>query len=172
MPKPPPRSGPVPPDFVMAEYLRELAPSLSAPLQLLFSLRTCLQRVNGDLLSWLGSDALSPGRLQMLMLLWAGKGPVRQSDLVRHLGVSRSSVSELVDALAREGLVESVPDPDHGRRLLVALTKPGRLVARAQIENNADRLRASFSGLTLDEQRHLVALLDRLCQTNRGCMPF
>ncbi len=60
-----------PPDFLMQAYAEELPPDIFLSIRLLFALRGSVQRVNADLAHWLGPDALSPGRLQMLMILWA-----------------------------------------------------------------------------------------------------
>jgi len=164
-------SGPTPPDFVMAEYLRELAPELSRPIALLFALRGCMQRVNANLLGRLGADALSPGRMQLVMVLWASRAPVPQSRLVGLLHTARASVSQLVETLVREGLVVTRPDPTHGRRSLVSLSPAGREVARSQLHDNAEHLRSAFATLSADEQRLLVGLLDRLCAAPAGAKP-
>jgi DNA-binding MarR family transcriptional regulator len=153
----------VPPDFVRDAYLHDLPQELAGPLQLLFALRSCVQRVNADLVKWLGKDALSPGRMQMLMILRASKEPVAQRDLVTMLGVSRASVSELVETLVREGLASSRPDASHRRRTLVELTASGRVTAERLLRDNATRLRESFAGLEDDELHALARALKKLC---------
>ena len=152
-----------PPDFLMQAYAEELPTSIFQSIRLLFALRASVQRVNADLARWLGRDALSPGRMQMLMILWARKGPVLQRDLVDALGVSRASVSELVDLLSRDALVETKPDSQHGRRVYVELTPHGRDVATRQIRENGRRLEAALSIFSHAERRDLIDRLDRLC---------
>lgn len=153
----------LPPEFVRASQFRELSPEHAAPLKLLFSLRACMHRINADLNQWLGADALSPGRMQMLMVLWASPAPLKQRDLVEALNVSRPSVSELVETLEREGLVVTTPDTKDRRAMRVALTPTGRRTAERQLHENAARLSETFNGLTTDEQNALGALIDRLC---------
>lgn len=155
--------GPIPPDFVMTEYLRALPSHLAEPIALLFALRACMQRVNAGLVQQLGSDALSPGRMQLMMILWASKTAVPQSRLASILAASRASVSELLDPLVRDGLAVAVPDPSHGRRLLVSLTPHGREAAWAQLQQNARRLSEAFATLSGAEQRDLARLLGQLC---------
>jgi DNA-binding MarR family transcriptional regulator len=159
---------PIPPKFVMERYLAELPADLSDPLALLFALRRCLQRVNADLAAWLGPEALSPGRMQMLMVLWASDGPVGQADLTRALGVSRASAGELIDKLVVEALATTIPDPQDGRRSLIGLTARGRELAAKLLRENAIRLKQSFSGLSMSERRTLTSLLDQLCCDTAG----
>ncbi len=153
-----------PPDFLMRAYAEELPVDSFLSIRLLFALRKAVQRVNADLAHWLGPDALSPGRMQMLMILWARNGPVLQRDLVDALGVSRASVSELVELLSRDKLVETKPDAQHGRRVYVALTLRGRKEATRQINQNGLRLDAALGKLSQVEKRDLIDRLDQLCQ--------
>ncbi|ACB95128.1 MarR family winged helix-turn-helix transcriptional regulator [Beijerinckia indica] len=163
------RKDPVsPPDFLVQAYAEELPTDIFLSIRLLFALRNSVQRVNADLARWLGSDALSPGRMQMLMILWAKKGPVLQRDLVDALGVSRASVSELVETLSRDELVKTRPDTQHGRRVYVELTPHGREVTTRQIRENGRRLDSALGDLTQDEKRDLIGRLDRLCPPGDG----
>jgi DNA-binding MarR family transcriptional regulator len=152
-----------PPDFLMQAYAEELPAEIFLSIRLLFALRRSVQRVNADLAHWLGPDALSPGRMQMLMILWAKKGPVLQRDLVDALGVSRASVSELIELLSRDELVETRPDAQHGRRVYVQLSPQGRKVATRQIRENGNRLDSALGKLSQKEKRDLIDRLDHLC---------
>lgn len=154
---------PSPPDFLMQAYAKELPPDIFLSICLLLALSNSVQRMNAELVHRLGPDALSPGRMQMLMILWAKEGPVLQRDLVDALGVSRASVSELVELLSRNGLVKTRPDAQHGRRMYVELTVRGREVAMRQIRDNGHRLDAALGKLSQREKRELIGRLDCLC---------
>lgn len=147
----------------MQAYAEELPPDIFLSIRLLFALRNSVQRVNADLAHWLGPDALSPGRMQMLMILWAKKGAVLQRDLVDILGVSRASVSELLDLLSRDELVKTRPDTQHGRRIYVELTALGREVATRQIRENGHRLDVALGKLSQLEKHDLINRLDHIC---------
>jgi DNA-binding MarR family transcriptional regulator len=78
------------------------------------------------------------------------------TDLARRLGLSLSTVSELVGDLSRAGLVERQEDPANRRRTLVSLTERHRptfeafVAARAApllrvLENLSPRDRKGFS---------------------------
>src|SRR4051794_34757748 len=53
-------------------------------------------------------------------------GPMSPAALATRLGISRSSVTALVDRLERAALVERQPDPADRRRLRLTLTEGGR----------------------------------------------
>jgi DNA-binding MarR family transcriptional regulator len=48
------------------------------------------------------------------------------SQIARNMGIYRQSVQPLVDALADDGLVEFVPNPNHRRAKLIRMTAAGR----------------------------------------------
>ena len=152
----------VPPDFLLQAYKREIAGEYFAPMEALFELRRCTHRVNTHLAQWLGRDAVSPGRMQILMLLRAHDGPALQRDLVTWLGVTRASVSELLGTLRRDGLVIGYQDLRHGRRQLVELTAAGRRAATKQLRANVKRLGERFAALSAEEIATLIDILRRL----------
>jgi DNA-binding MarR family transcriptional regulator len=69
-------------------------------------------------------------------------------DLVRELGVSKQSASQLVDSLVLRGYLERHVNPDDRRRLDVVLTDRGRAAAaavRAAVESVDDELARRIS---------------------------
>jgi len=52
-------------------------------------------------------------------------GPVRMSQIGRHMGISKPYMTALVDKLIRDGLVERVPDPHDRRVVNVKITDAG-----------------------------------------------
>lgn len=62
-------------------------------------------------------------------------GPLRAQALAGRLFLNKSTVSRVVDALQRKGLVERLPDPDDQRAWLLHVTAEGRaLHARIQAD--------------------------------------
>lgn len=91
--------------------------------------------------------------------LLAQRPGLSNSELARGAFVSRQSMNVLLQALERDGLVSRPEQPAAGRTLPVKLTPLGvkRLKAASEAANAVEgRLRR---GLTVDEQRHLRALL-------------
>ncbi len=131
-------------------------------MEVLFALRTGVQTLDSRLLGWLGGDALTPGRLQVLMVLLANGRPVPQRKIVQALKVSRPTVSDLVDVLRRDGHVTTEQGAKDRRQILVALTPEGRRMTTRLALDNAAHLRAEFAGLSDDELQVLAGLLARL----------
>lgn len=89
-------------------------------------------------------------------------GPQSQNHLGRETAMDAATIKGVVDRLARQGLVETSPDPDDRRRLTVALTTAG-----AELFTNRCATALEVSGRTMEqlsgsEQAQLLALLARL----------
>ncbi|MCQ8239705.1 MarR family winged helix-turn-helix transcriptional regulator [Rhizosaccharibacter radicis] len=151
----------VPPGHVRRSYAERLPPGDALALETLFSLRATAQAIDNVVSRWLGEDALTPGRWQVLAVLWSRDRPVPQREIVDALKVSRANVSMLIDALRGEGHVSAIADPGDGRQVLVALTEEGRTITDRLVRDTARRLRATLA-LDDEELRRLVALTGRL----------
>ena len=160
------KSALLPPENVRRRYAAVLPPGPLLAIETLFGLRAAAQGVDNVLSRQLGADALTPGRWQVLVVLWAADGPLPQRDIVSALKVSRPTISDLVEVLARDGHVTAAPDAADGRQVLVALTEAGRRTTSRLIEENAARLRQTFGALTDAELRRLTDLLSRLLRSS------
>jgi DNA-binding MarR family transcriptional regulator len=88
-------------------------------------------------------------------------GPLRLSDLGRHVLLSQPALSRLVDRLAERGLVERQADPADGRGLRLALTAAGRDLQHGIGRRHArDVAGAMTANLTSAE----LAQLETLCR--------
>ncbi|MFB8131339.1 MarR family winged helix-turn-helix transcriptional regulator [Streptomyces mirabilis] len=104
---------------------------------------------------------LSLARTKVLQVL-DRRGTVRQSVLAQELGQAPRSVTQSVEALEREGLVERTGDPHDGRSKLVRLTPEG---TRALISGTAageQVLREVFGAMGAEQLGNLDQLLDVL----------
>src|SRR5208337_5346615 len=72
---------------------------------------------------------LSMARTKMLRRLHE-QGPTRQSVLAADFGLSPHSITDVVDALERQGLAERRPDATDRRAKLVAITEAGQAYLR------------------------------------------
>jgi DNA-binding MarR family transcriptional regulator len=131
----------------------------------LFIVRTAAQQMDNAVTEWMAESAATPARFQILMLLWAQRGRgVPHKEIVAALGVTRATVSGLMAALERDGLVTSAVASDDRRNLLASLTSKGDAIVEKAIETNGARLRTAFAGLSSDDLATLTALLERLRQ--------
>jgi DNA-binding MarR family transcriptional regulator len=56
----------------------------------------------------------------------ANDGPTKQRDLLQALGIERATLSGVIAALVRKGLVEQMPDPVDQRQKTLKITPSGR----------------------------------------------
>lgn len=61
-----------------------------------------------------------------VLYLLANDEPINQRDLTRTLEIERATLSAIISALVRKGLVEQLSDPDDQRQKVLRLTTAGR----------------------------------------------
>jgi len=84
-------------------------------------------------------------------------GPLTVGEAAVHLGRAQSVVSEIVDGLARKGLLERERDPADRRRTLVWLTGDGQELLRRDGEVLAvDALAAALDRMPAEARAHLL----------------
>ena len=89
-------------------------------------------------------------------------GPASQADLGRSTGIDRSDVTAALAELETRGLVARTVDPDHKRRNIVSITKPG-LKELAVLDNLVAGVQDQLlAALTAAQRKQLVALLHQL----------
>jgi DNA-binding MarR family transcriptional regulator len=95
----------------------------------------------------------------VLYTLAKGQGPIRLSELNRHVLLSQPALSRLVDRLADRGLIDRCPDPADGRGVLICLSEAGRAVQHRVGRRHARAVaRILTAGLTPADLRQLEAL--------------
>ncbi|MFC7640992.1 MarR family winged helix-turn-helix transcriptional regulator [Streptosporangium lutulentum] len=100
-------------------------PGLSpSAIQASREVRAVISRLRRRILNAAEVEDLTLGQASVLAHL-SGKGGVTASELASTEGVRHQSMTATVASLAAMGLVERSPDPDDGRRLLIALTAEG-----------------------------------------------
>lgn len=108
----------------------------------------------------LGPHGLTFARFELLMLLdFSRAGELPLHSIGRRLQVHPASVTNAVDRLQADGLVDRRPNPSDGRSTLASITPAGRrLVRRA-----AASLNEVFTGLGLDpdDEESVAATLAR-----------
>jgi DNA-binding MarR family transcriptional regulator len=156
----------VEPPPTVKEALRKRIPRQDLPaFGLVIALRMTAQQVENAVTGWMADTAGTPARFQILALLWAsGARGVPHKDIVQALQVTRATVSGLMAALERDGLVTSAIDRDDRRNLIAHLTSRGRATFEKAIDSNLTALRAAFATLSTDELATLDSLLQRLSE--------
>lgn len=89
-------------------------------------------------------------------------GPTSQNLLGRLTSMDAATIKGVVLRLAKRHLVQTSPDPEDGRRLVVRLTEQGRRLARKLTPRAAAISQVTLAPLTPEEQARLIVLLSRL----------
>ena len=125
-----------------------------------------MRRAANDEMSGCG---LSMARTKVLLRL--REGPTRQHVLAAEFGLAPHSITDIVDALERQGLAERRPDPTDRRAKLVAITDAGEAclgVASAARERLMGQV---FGVLSQEDRAALLRLLDGLDEAARKLIP-
>ena len=114
----------------------------------------------------LTSAALAPyglsGRELAVLLSLAGGEPASQQEAAQRLGVDRTTMVALLDALEARGLVTRHPHAGDRRRNVVELTPAGQQTMGAATEASDDaerRFLAPLTGQAADQLRAALQLL-------------
>jgi DNA-binding MarR family transcriptional regulator len=111
-----------------------------------------------------GVGNLSGPRLRLLLAVEEAER-LRMGDVAEAMGITARTVTSLVDALEREGLLARVPDPTDRRATLLTLTERAH-TQFAQVRRVQTELGEALMTPLDQEQRRL--LLDLLNQLNKG----
>lgn len=140
------------------ELTADSAHRAKTPAELVFSLlhasRVLSTRLEGSLAA-VGSSLAKHGVLTLLVD--AGE-PLALSELAAHQNCVRSNITQLVDRLEADGLVERVADPSDRRSVHAVLTPEGR-ERQAAGAAEIDAIAVSFSGALSSDDR---AALERV----------
>jgi len=93
----------------------------------------------------LGSKKFDPSRL-VLRAVWK-RGPVRMSEIGKHMGISKPYMTLLVNRLIEDGLVERVQDPRDRRVINVTITEAGAAAVRAFMRDAREIVIKNLSSL-------------------------
>jgi len=104
-------------------------------------------------------EGLSLPKLTLLHHLVQAGDPVPLGVLSGRLGCVKSNVTQLIDRLEADRLVQRVPDPDDRRSKLAAITGVGRLryeAGQRAVAGAEQTILASFSAADRDLLAHLL----------------
>jgi DNA-binding MarR family transcriptional regulator len=118
--------------------------------------------VEGRLEGALGAIGLSLAKLNVLKALAGTDEPLPLSHLADRCCCVRSNITQLVDRLEAERLVERLSDPADRRSVRAALTPAGRERHAEAVRIVGETERQVFAGLGEEDRQALARLLGRL----------
>lgn len=146
---------------LLAEAERRGHPDLDST-RLCFQALSLAVRIDEDCAALLAPHGLTEGRFVLLFLLDAAGEALSPNALAQQAGVTRATVTGLLDGLEREALVERHADADDRRALRIELTRQGKQLARRLFEQHGRWIAGLFGGLSAAERTQLARLLDKV----------
>lgn len=107
------------------------------------------------------ADELTPTQWAALVKL-AEHHAVSQNLLGRETAMDAATIKGVVDRLTRRGFVSTSPDPDDGRRMLVAITDQGLAAVQRGLDAANAITAETLKPLEADERQILLDLLRKL----------
>lgn len=143
----------------------DVAPAMAVVTSIMRLQQVLLARADAALRPF----GLTFARYEVLMLLsFSRHGALPLGKVGQRLQVNAASVTNVVDRLERQGLVERQPNPADGRGVLARLTPAGRTLARRATRVVNEEV---FTGLGLDQAR-LDTLFDLLATLRQEAGDF
>lgn len=141
------------------EALAHIDPAALASAQ---DLLRAAKRMLGAFGDAFAGHGLSPGRYAVLMALDVQRPSLAPSEIADSLGVTRATVSGLIDGLMRDGLVSAATDPADRRRKTIGLSPKGEALLDVVVPDIFRRMAALTAMLSPDERRTIVRLLGKV----------
>lgn len=113
---------------------------------------------------------LSEGKFFVLTDLFSeellGHGGASPSEIAEHLGVTRATITGLLDGLERDGYLERRHDSRDRRSLTVHMTEKARQFLDEFLPRSCRRFSAMMANLSEAEKQTLIALLSKIEPTS------
>ncbi|SOC40888.1 MarR family transcriptional regulator [Rhizobium subbaraonis] len=151
-------------DRIIAQWNRERPDLDVGPMALLGRLNRVRQHLGREIEQVLAEHGLSVAGFDVLATLRRSGAPFRLSpgDLLATTMVTSGTMTNRIDQLEKEGLVERIKNPDDGRSVLIALTPEGRERVDRAVEAHVANQHRLVDGLDARQREELDAALRAL----------
>ena len=131
-------------------------------LRLCFELLTLAAAIDRDCAARLAPHQLSEGKFVLLFLLRDRPDGLSPHELAERAGVTRATITGLLDGLERDGFLARNAMAEDRRRGAVRLTGQGEEMAATLFQEHTRWIDTLLADLSDDEQRVLSGLLRRV----------
>lgn len=139
---------------------RALAPTDN--LYACFELLSLAAAIDRDCAARLAPHRLSEGKLVLLFLLHDRPDGLSPHELAEQAGVTRATITGLLDGLERDGFIARRAVPEDRRKIAVVLTDSGLIAARDLFDKHTSWISALFAGFSAEERKTLTGSLQRI----------
>lgn len=126
-----------------------------------YHLRRAQVAVFADFAKTMADAQVTPGQFGVISLIGANPG-LTQSALARAVGIERSTMVAVIDALQGRGLVERRPSPVDRRSYALALSAEGEALLEKLKPMVRAHERKLARNLSADDRTKLIELLSRI----------
>jgi DNA-binding MarR family transcriptional regulator len=152
------------PDRPTIQHMADRYPELDIP-----SVEACLAfldttaAVYAGLEDYFSRHGLSMGKFTLLMQLFqADEQGLSPSEFAERIGVTRATITSLLDGLERDGFVQRQPHPVDRRMLRIHLTEKGRELIAGILPDHFCRTTGLMANLSDREKKTFIKLLGKL----------
>ena len=109
------------------------------------------------------SFGLTGRRFILLRLLYTSdRRRLSMGEIASQMNLGTNNVTQLVDGMERDGLVERVTGPEDKRVVFATLTQQGEELFASVFPRNAQRIEDSWSGFTDEEKKTITQFMLRM----------
>lgn len=105
---------------------------------------------------------LSEGKLCVMINLHQAVDGIAPSQLAERAGVTRATISAMLNRMMRDGLTYSISDANDGRGKKICLTEKGRRFMDEILPGHYLRITKLMGRLSAEEQEELIVLLKKI----------
>jgi len=143
------------------EVIKQLPIADENPVKTLISLVQTSHEIYNELSSKLSRFGLTQGKFRILLVLFKKNQSLKPSELAKLTGVTRSTMTGLIDGLERDGLIRR-GDHEDRRMTTIHLTEAGRELMNRLFPYYVEYSTCLLSELTEKEHEVLTNLLEKL----------
>jgi MarR family transcriptional repressor of emrRAB len=119
--------------------------------------------VRSSLEKRLATEGISHGRFMLLIILDRDPDrPLPASELAEHAGVTKQTITSLLDGLENDGYVDRQPHPQDRRSVVIRLLPKGQQLLHQIMPPMYRKQVELLKDLTREEQKQLTALLKKV----------
>lgn len=133
-------------------------------IALCFQLLSLASAIDRDCAARLAPRKLSEGKFVLLFLLHEQADGMSPHELADGAGVTRATVTGLLDGLERDGFVSRRVGKEDRRKIIVKLSAKGRAEAEQLFKTHTDWIDSLFAGLGPADRARLRTLLGKIWQ--------
>ena len=154
------------PDFEALSFLAQQYPELEiSSIEPFIALLKLSSRLESEVEAYLQKLGFSHGRFMVMMLLLRHpERPLHPAEMATVLGVTRSTMTGLLDTLESKAWIERVAVPSDKRCCAVVLTAEGRAQLDGILPGHYKRMSQAMGSIDEDERKTLIKLLGKVSQ--------